>query len=109
MNLDSIYDQLKGTRVRNNQLTIPDFTYEDYENLLELLLDLLQDKFNGDYYAWINRQAWSYKRFRTANRIHDEFYDPLTLKQPWDLSTREQLAILKYYLYRYTYSHYRRD
>lgn len=107
MNHKTVYESLKGTKIKHSRLTIRDFEPADYEELWNYLLEeVIGPILDGeDYYAWLQKKALAYLRFRCANRYYgEEVYDPLTACRPEDLDTRQQLAIIKFYLYRTSYS-----
>lgn len=101
-----LYTGLKGTRVVQGELTIPDFTPEMYEELFYTLLEELAPYIGANYEYWYIKTARSFHRYKARSRHTLDFYDPQVEKGVESQSIREQLATLKYYLQKRAYSRY---
>lgn len=103
-----LYDSLLGSRLVDGQLVIPGYTEPDYEELWEYLMtELVIPLLRGrDYYYWLAAQAARYRKNRRLGEWERAYYDPLTQNRPEELTTRQQLAVIKFYLKRRRYSHY---
>lgn len=106
MSIKELYESLKGTRVVNGELTIPDFTAENYEELYYLLLEELAGHIGDNYEYWYLKVANWYHSYKKRRQHSADFYDPHISKEVWSQSIREQLAVLKYYLQKRAYSRY---
>jgi hypothetical protein len=106
MDLKEIYNDLKGTRVNQGELTIPNFTDPDYEELYYYLLETLAPYIGENYEFWYTKTARSYHKYKARGRRTFDFYDPQYEKSVGSQSIREQLATLKYYLQKRAYSRY---
>lgn len=106
MELKELYNSLKGTRATQGELTIPDFTEADYEELYYYLLGELAPYIGSNYEYWYTKTARSYHRYKARGRNTFDFYDPQYEKEVSSQTIREQLATIKYYLQRRAYSRY---
>ena len=106
MQVSAAYRQLKGFK-RNavGELILPEATNEDYENLVSYLLDELSPVIRGDVASFLWRVHCSYMRFY-ATMMNPDFIRP---RLDEELNTKQILTLLKYYLYRRTYSHYAKE
>ena len=95
-----LYEQLKGTYTYKGQLQIEGFEYEDYETLYEVLLEQLAPFFKGDYYDWYDTVATQYKRYRKATNRRYDVKCPQSDLAVEEQTVREQLALMKFFLYR---------
>jgi len=102
--LFELYHGLKGSRMKRGELTIPDFTDSDYQALYDILVEQLQPHFGSDFFSWFREQTVFHHRYRVAHGANFEINDPLFEKYPYELTVREQLVVLKFYLYRQYYS-----
>ncbi len=89
---------------------MPDFGEEEslYEDLLEeVLLDLASmGVIKTNYYEWLSARAHAYHDYRAVHRHRPMTYDPFLAKSPEEFTTREQLVLIKFYLYRRAHSGY---
>lgn len=107
MNIPEIYKSLKGnSRVIRGELTIPDYQDEDYENLYYFLLEALAQHIGQNYEWWYVKWARSYHRQKALSRHTVDFYDPQYEKPVEAQTIREQLATIKFFTTRRTYSRY---
>jgi hypothetical protein len=106
MTYKELYESLKGTRVIQGELWIPDFTDEDYEELYYMLLEELAPAIGTNYEYWYTKTARSYHRYKARGRHTFDFYDPQYEKSVGSQTIREQLATLKYYIQKRAYSRY---
>jgi hypothetical protein len=107
--IPEIYESLKGrSRVINGELTIPGFTDEDYEELYYTLLEMLAPYIGNNYEYWYTKWARAYHRQKALSRHTVDFYDPQYEKPVHDQTIREQLATIKFFVTRRTYSRYAR-
>lgn len=107
LTIQEIYDQLKGnSRMIGGELTIPDFTEDDYEALFEVIVASLAEFIGDNYEFWYTKVARSFHRQKALSRHRHDFYDPQYEKPLAEQTTREQLATLKFYVTRRTYSRY---
>lgn len=106
MDLKDLYENLKGTRVRQGELEIPDFTSEMYEELYYSLLEILAPYIGDNYEYWYTKTARSYHKYKARSRHSMDFYDPQYEKSVESQTIREQLATIKYYLQKRAYSRY---
>lgn len=107
--LDEIYESLKGSRINDaGELTISDFTADDYEELWSLILEsIVAPSLRGkDFYHWLGAWAVRYRNQRRHTNVYYEtaLYDPLTQNQPDELNTRQQLAVMKFFIGRRRFS-----
>jgi hypothetical protein len=101
-----LYEQLKGTKTVNGELVIEGFDWQDYDQLMNILLQELKPVFKGNFYSWYQRQCVSYYKFRKANARTYDFFCP-QVQNPVDThSIQNQLAVMKFYLYRRANSGY---
>lgn len=104
--INYLYENLKGTRTVNGKLVVNGFSKEDYIELYDYILESLEPVFEGDYWSWYRRWVKSYVRYRQqTNRLYN-FSCTQNEKHFYDHDTQEQLAVLKYYLYRRKGSRY---
>jgi hypothetical protein len=98
-----IWDGLRGARLLNGKLEISGYYDEDYESLWEHIMETVVipvlTRRGYDYYHWLGIWAVRYGKYRNRNRYFDG-YDPLTANRPDELTTRQQLAIMKFYIMR---------
>lgn len=107
MDIKEIYNSLKGSsRVVQGELTIPDFTPADYEELYYTILGELAPYIGDNYEFWYTKVTRSYHRYKARGRHTFDFYDPQYEKGLESQSIREQLATLKYYIQKRAYSRY---
>lgn len=99
-----LYEGLKGTREKNGELTITGYQDEDYLELYQYLLDVLKDFFDGDYHSWYNKTTTQYIRFKKANARNYLTYPHE--RNIYEHTVREQLAVIKFFLYRRYYSYF---
>lgn len=104
MDVKGLYEELKGTRVIQGQLTIPDFEYGDYEELYYMLLEHLAPAIGDNYDFWYTKWARSYHRQKARSRRTFDFVDPQFEKEVGSQTIREQLATIKFYLQKRAYS-----
>lgn len=103
MKVRSFYKQLKGFKKnRAGELIIPGATNLDYEDLVDFLLGELSPVIQGDFPSFIWKVHCSYIRFYSCF-TQPEFIRP---RLDEELNTKQKLTLLKYYLYRRTYSQY---
>lgn len=106
MDFKNLYNQLKGTRITKGELTIADFTNEDYENLYYTLLEMLAPFIGENYEHWYVQKARSYHKYKQNSRKTFDFYDP-QYEKPMEAQTiREQLATIKFFIQKRAYSKY---
>jgi hypothetical protein len=110
---DEIHDSLKGSKVNpDGALTIPGFRSQDYEELYDYLMEeVILPRMDGrDYFRWLHTKALAFYHYRLKRRFYEpDEPDPLSTTNPEDLSTRQQLSIIKFYVYRKRYSKYKRN
>lgn len=106
MEFKELYESLKGTRCVQGELTIPDFSDAEYEELYYYLLEVLAPFIGSNYEYWYTKTARSYHRYKARGRNTFDFYDAQYEKEVSSQTVREQLATIKYYLQRRTYSRY---
>lgn len=106
MTPDELYTGLIGGRVKNHELAMPGFTEVDYEDLLLLIVESVEEHIGPDYYEFLARRARQYHRERAKKRTYEDFYDPLVERSPEELTVRQQLAILKHFIGRLKFSRY---
>jgi hypothetical protein len=104
-----IYEGLLGARLKNGQLFIRGYADEDYEDLWTLIMEEViapaLRRRGDDYFHFLGVWAVRYGKHR-ANARYFDGYDPLTANRPEELTTRQQLAILRHYIYRRYHSGY---
>lgn len=108
----TLYESLKGSRMIGTELYLPDFGNQEslYVELLDEFLQILvaENVIKGNYYEWLNQKADSFHKQRLRNRnrkfSQEDFYDPFLTKSPEDYTTREQLTLIKHYLYKRVWS-----
>lgn len=98
----TLYQQLKGqTHERQGGLHVKGFTSEEeYEDLYYYILEVLSPVIDGDYEYFYNVQARRYYRHKQRKNKTDYFYCPQVEKPFYAQTIREQLALLKWYIYR---------
>ena len=107
------WHSLVGSKINSGgELTIYDFEAEDYEELWSVLMeDIVVPSLKGrDYYDFLGDWAVRYLKARGRRKQFDELlltYDPLTQTRPDELNTRQQLAIIKFFMKRRRYSGYK--
>lgn len=106
MSIQELYESLKGTRVKMGELSIPDFTDENYEDLYYYLLEELSPYMDGNYEYWYMSWAKKYYKEKLRKAHKYEFYCPQVEKDILSQTIREQLATIKYFLQRRAYSRY---
>ena len=103
-----LYESLKGTRMEQGQLSITGFETEaDYQELYYTLLEELAPVIHDNYPYWFNRQLAAYYRFNRAKSRSYQLFDPFQGRECEQMTVREQLVVLKFYLYRRYYSSYK--
>ena len=99
-----IYESLKGFR-RNKagELLIPNFTNEDYEELVSQILVILEPVIAGDFSGFIAKVHYEYLKWYSRQRM-----DLLQVRPRYDENPniKQLLTLLKHYVYRRTYSNY---
>jgi hypothetical protein len=100
-----LHEELKGTRTVNGELKIEGYTRENYEDLYDYLIEFLQPVFHENYWNWYERTCRSYIRFRKANSKSYDIFIP-QVKNVYEHTLGEQLAVLRFYIYRRTHSNY---
>lgn len=98
--IEELYQELKGTRIINGELFVEDFEEEDYEEIYFYILGELQPLFKGNYVNWYEKKALSYYRYKQRTNRKDLVYIPQKDKPIEEQSTREQLALLKFFISR---------
>lgn len=106
MSPSEIYESLKGTRVKQGELTIADFTDSMYEDLYYTLLEELAEHIGGNYEFWYTRIARSYHKYKQRSHKTYDYPDPQYEKALDSQTIREQLATIKYYCQKRAYSRY---
>lgn len=107
MSIKELYDSLKGvSKMVQGELTIPDFTEEDYEDLYYTLLEELSEHIGDNYEFWYTKWARSFHKYKSRYRHTFDFLDP-QYEKPVEVQTiREQLSTIKFYLQKRAYSRY---
>lgn len=106
MSIQEIYQSLKGTRVKNGELSISDFSDENYEDLYYYLIEELSPYMDGNYEYFYMSWAKRYYKEKKRQAHKYEFYCPQVEKDVSSQTIREQLATLKYFIQRRAVSRY---
>jgi len=94
--------------MEQGQLSVRGFDSEaDYEELYYTLLEELAPVIGENYPYWFNRQLAAYYRFNRAKSRSEYRFDPFQGRDCEQMTIREQLVVLKFYLYRRYYSSYK--
>lgn len=95
-------------RIVDGQFTIKGWEYEDYENLYNELLQILKPFFDGDYYRFYAKWVYKYHNYRKKTNKKLEIYT-VQMENPVEQhNVREQLSVLKHFLYRRTHSNFKK-
>jgi hypothetical protein len=108
MNIKELYESLKGTRAIQGELTVPNFTDENYEDLYYYLLEELKEHIGSNYEYWYTKTARAFHKYKARGRNTFDFYDPQYEKPVESQTIREQLATIKFYCQKRAYSRYPR-
>jgi hypothetical protein len=104
--LKELYEDLKGTRVKNGSLIVPNFNAQDYEQLYFMLLDELRPIIKNDFYGWYGKAVKSYAKYRKRYDATNDVYIPQIMHPLEEHTTQMQLAVFKHYIYRRATSKY---
>ena len=103
-------EELKGTRTnRYGEFTVKEFEFEDYEELYRYLTENLKHYFDGDYWNWYGYQNGKYIKYRKRNTTSNEVYIPQQDKNIFDHSIREQLSVIRNFIYRKAKARYQEE
>lgn len=103
MDIDELYLNLaNNSRQVQGELTIEGFDDEAYDELYETLLSIMAPYIGQNYEYWYSRACIQYHRYKERHNTRYDFYDP-HLKPLEQQTIREQLAVLKWKLYRWYY------
>lgn len=103
MDIDELYEQLANrSRQVQGELTIDGFEDADYEELYEQMLTIMAPYIGHNYDYWYGRACIQYHRYKERHSTRYDFYDP-HMRPLSEQTIREQLAVLKWKLYRWYY------
>lgn len=104
------YEALLGSRINNGgELMIPGFKEDDeYEELWSYLMEsiVIPSLRGREYFHWLGTWATRYGIKRGADNFYSGNYDPLRHNRPDELNTKQQLAIIKFFISKRRYSGY---
>jgi hypothetical protein len=105
-----LYEVLKSSRILKGDFTFKGWPYEEnaeeYEELFYNILEVLKDEIGDNYYQWYDKIVNRYIKYKINTNKNDSVYIPQKRFINEEHTVRQQLSVLKFYVYRKANSGY---
>jgi hypothetical protein len=105
-----LYEVLKSSRIVKGEFTFKGWetndNSDDYEELFYSVCEILRSEIGDNYWNWYDKIVNRYIRYKENTNKNTSVYIPQKRFINEEHNVRQQLAVLKFYVYRKTNSQY---